>query len=68
MPVSFLPIVGTDEEAAVAGYLSAGSRVAARATTKAGREERVSSLGRLSTRRQVHVSRSLRTSLPCVDD
>jgi hypothetical protein len=42
MPVSFLPVVGTDEEAAVAGYLSAGSRAAARATTKAGYEERVS--------------------------
>jgi hypothetical protein len=35
MPVSFLPVVGTDEEAAVAGYLSAGSGAAARATTKA---------------------------------
>jgi hypothetical protein len=40
--VSFLPVVGTNEEAAVAGYLSAGSRAAARATTKTGCEERVS--------------------------
>jgi hypothetical protein len=35
-------VVGADEEAAVAGYLSACSRAAARATTKAGCEERVS--------------------------
>jgi len=68
MPVSFLPVVGTDEEAAVAGYLSAGSRAAARATTKAGCEERVSCRQAISPDDTSSLPLALRTSLPSVDD
>jgi len=68
MPVSFLPVVGTDEEAAVAGYLSAGSRAAARATTKAGCEERVSCRAGYQLDDTFMSPAGLRTSLPCVDD
>jgi hypothetical protein len=66
--VSFFPVVGTDEEAAVAGYLSAGSRAAARATTKAGCEERVSCRAGYQPDDTSSLPLALRTSLPSVDD